>query len=194
MVVHSLSQSNNNPRLWYPWSGPILLPLAKTLRPLIPVLLWHTPSLSASARTVHNRRGERGAREVHIPHLPASDGGRQDESHRYTRTEILYKGLVINYGEEGATNWENRGSETLCTPLSRRDKTFCAPPFKRVETFCVPPSLMAKTSSYRIKTTPKLVVPPPSAWLKLCLPPPFHRGKTSRAPPLPFCSPPPPRN
>ena len=35
---------------------------------------------------------------------------------------------------------------------------------------------MAKTSSYRVKTTPKLVVPPLSAWLKLFLPPP-----------LPFC-------
>ena len=27
------------------------------------------------------------------------------------------KGLVINYGEGGATKWENRGSETFCAPL-----------------------------------------------------------------------------
>ena len=26
------------------------------------------------------------------------------------------KGLVINYGEGGATKWENRGSETFCAP------------------------------------------------------------------------------
>ena len=29
---------------------------------------------------------------------------------------MLVKGLVINYGEEGATKWVNRGSETLCAP------------------------------------------------------------------------------
>ena len=51
---------------------------------------------------------------------------------------------------------------------------------------------MAKTSSYSVKTTPKLVVPPPpSAWLKLFPPPPplFRRDKTSHARlPLPVIS------
>ena len=39
-----------------------------------------------------------------------------------------FKGLVINY-REGATKWENCGSETLCAtpPPSRQGKTFCAP-------------------------------------------------------------------
>ena len=60
---------------------------------------------------------------------------------------------------------------------------------------------MAKTSRYRVKTTPKLVVPPPpppptSAWLKLFLPPPpptpLVVGVKLHVPtPLPFCSPPP---
>ena len=38
------------------------------------------------------------------------------------------KGLVINYGEGGATKWENRGSETFCAPPQDRVKLF-APPF-----------------------------------------------------------------
>ena len=46
-----------------------------------------------------------------------------------------YKGLVINYGEGGATKWENRGSETFCAPPPQ---TFHAPPFKEWKLF-VPP-------------------------------------------------------
>ena len=45
------------------------------------------------------------------------------------------KGLVINYGEGGATKWENRGSETYCAPPSRQGKTFHAPPFKEWKLF-----------------------------------------------------------
>ena len=41
------------------------------------------------------------------------------------------KGLVINYGEGGATKWENRGSETFCATPSRQGKTFHAPPFTK---------------------------------------------------------------
>ena len=76
------------------------------------------------------------------------------------------KGLVINYGEAGgggATKWENRGSETFCAPPPplRQGKTFCAPPFKELKLFHAPPPFnMAKTSSYCIETTPKVVVPP----------------------------------
>ena len=69
------------------------------------------------------------------------------------------KGLVINYGDGGgATKWENRGSETFCP--SRQGKTFRAPPFKELERFAPSPFDMAKTSSYHVNTTPKLVVPP----------------------------------
>ena len=32
------------------------------------------------------------------------------------RSSTGTKGLVINYGEGGATKWENRGSETFCAP------------------------------------------------------------------------------
>ena len=86
-------------------------------------------------------------------------------------TTIATKELVINYREGGTTKWENRGSETFCTPPSRQGKTFRAPLLKSGN-FSRPPTIMSKTSSYRIKTTPKLVVPPPSAWLKL-FPSPF---------------------
>ena len=48
------------------------------------------------------------------------------------------KGLVINYGEGGATKWENRGSETFCAPPSRQGKTFHAPHFQEWKLF-VPP-------------------------------------------------------
>ena len=40
------------------------------------------------------------------------------------------KGLVINYGEGGATKWENRESETFCATPSRQGKTFRAPLLK----------------------------------------------------------------
>ena len=53
---------------------------------------------------------------------------------------------------------------------------------------------MAKTSSYRVKTIPKLFVPPFSmAKTFSAPPPPFCRGETSRAPPPShFVAPPPP--
>ena len=73
-------------------------------------------------------------------------------------------------------------------------KLVAIPPFSRVETFCVPPPFnMAKTSGYYIQTTPRLVVPPRSAWLQLFLPPsPFGGGKTSYASPSGFVATPPP--
>ena len=75
---------------------------------------------------------------------------------------IVSKGLVINYGEVGggATKWGNRGSETFCAPpLSGHGKTFRAPLLKSGN-FSRPPYNIAKTSSYHVKTIPKLVVPP----------------------------------
>ena len=59
----------------------------------------------------------------------------------------------------------------------------------------MPPFNMAKTPSYCIKTTPKLVVPPPppSVWLKPFPHPLFVGVKLHMSPPpLPFCSPPSP--
>ena len=62
----------------------------------------------------------------------------------------------------------------ICAPLLKSGN-FLHPP---------PPSIMVKTSRSCVKTTPKLVVPSHSAWLKLPPPPPpFRRGKTSHAPP-----------
>ena len=48
------------------------------------------------------------------------------------------KGLVINYGEGGATKWENRGSETFCATPSRQGKTFRAPPLKDWKLYAPP--------------------------------------------------------
>ena len=59
-----------------------------------------------------------------------------------------------------ATKWESRGSEIFCAPppLSRLGKTFYVPLLKGGN-FLWPPSSMLKTSSTRVKTTPKLIVP-----------------------------------
>ena len=57
------------------------------------------------------------------------------------------------------------------------------------------PFNVAKTSSYRVKTTPKLGVPPPpfSIAKTCCAPPPFFVGvKLHVTPPPPFWSPPSP--
>ena len=93
----------------------------------------------------------------------------------------------------GATKWENCGSDTLLHTHARQGKTFSAPLLKSGH-FLRPPTSMAKTSSSRIKTTPKLVVPPPPLQHGLnFFRRPFHRGKTLHAPPpLSFCNLPPP--
>ena len=70
----------------------------------------------------------------------------------------------------GATKWENHGSETFCAPPQDRVKLF-TPPLLKSGNFSRPPYNMAKTSSYSVKTTPKLFVPPSSAWLKKIPPP-----------------------
>ena len=103
----------------------------------------------------------------------------------------MNKGLVINNREGGggvATKWENRGFETFCPPPSRQGKTFHAPPFKEWKCFRAPsPFNMAKTSSYCVKYTPKLVVPPPpSAWLILFLSPLFVGVRLHMPPPPPI--------
>ena len=58
------------------------------------------------------------------------------------------------------------------------DDIFRAHPFKEWKLFVPPPHFnMAKTSSYSIKTTPKLFVPPFSM-VKTLFDPPFRRSKT----------------
>ena len=75
-------------------------------------------------------------------------------------------------------------------PLQDRVKLF-VPPLLKSGNFTCPPYNMAKTLSYRVKTSPKNVVPPPhSEWLKLLSPPLFVGVKLHVPPPLPFCSPP----
>ena len=106
------------------------------------------------------------------------------------------KGLVTNYYREG-------GGGGLQNGKSASLKHFAPPsPQDRVKLFTQPflkggislgsPFNMAKTSSYRVKTTPKHVLPPPpfSMAKTFSPPPPFRRGKTSRVP-LPFSRPPP---
>ena len=44
--------------------------------------------------------------------------------------DLYTKGLVINYGEGGATKWEKRGSETFCAPPQDRVKLFAPPLLK----------------------------------------------------------------
>ena len=88
----------------------------------------------------------------------------------FRRTPKLHKGLVINYGEGGATKWENRGSETFCAPPQDRVKLF-APPLLKSGNFSRPPYNMATTPSYRVKTTPKLFVPPLQHGLNFFRPP-----------------------
>ena len=114
------------------------------------------------------------------------------------RTSITFpvlKVLVINYREGGYKMGKSWIWNFSRPPPSRQGKTFCAPSFKEWKLFVPLPFNMAKTSTYRVKPTPKLFVPPPSlAWLKLFPPPTLYIGvKTSHAPPPSrFVAPPPP--
>ena len=72
-----------------------------------------------------------------------------------------------------------------------RVKLFAPPLLKRGNFSRPPPYNMAKTSSYRIKTTPKLFVPPLQHGQNFFRPPLFVGVKLHVPPPLPFCSPPP---
>ena len=89
-------------------------------------------------------------------------------------------------GRGGATYWENTRSETICAPPPQdRVKLFAPPPpFKGLKLFVPhpPPITMAKTSSSRGKSTLKRFVPPLQHGSNFFRPP-FHRGKTSLAPP-----------
>ena len=78
-------------------------------------------------------------------------------------------------GRDGPTKWENHAPPPLKTGLNCLHPPPPPPhaPLLKWKPF-VTPFNMAKTSSYSVKTTPKLLMPPPpSAWLKLIsLPPP----------------------
>ena len=93
----------------------------------------------------------------------------------------------------GATKWENRESETYCTPPpNTQDRVNFSrpPPLLKSQHFLRPPFNMAKNASYCVKTTPKLFAATIQHGLNFFRPP-FRRGKTSHATPLPFSSPPP---
>ena len=113
--------------------------------------------------------------------------------YRDSQSGVVPKGLVINYGEERATKWENLGSETFCIPPQDRVKLFARCPVFKSGNFLRPPFNMAKTSSYRVKALPQNILcpPPPFSMAKTFSSPPLvRRGNTSHAPPpLPFCSP-----
>ena len=74
------------------------------------------------------------------------------------------KGLVINYGEGGATKWENRGFETCCAPPQDRVKLF-TPPLLKSGNFSRPPTIWL---NFKL---------PHKNYLKtFCAPPPFQHG------------------
>ena len=76
------------------------------------------------------------------------------------RSVTAGKGLVINYGEGGGLqNGKIAGPKLFAPPPQDRVKLF-APPLLKSGKFTRPPYNMAKTSSYRVKSTPKLFVPP----------------------------------
>ena len=96
---------------------------------------------------------------------------------------VAHKGLVINYGEGGATKWENRGSETFCATPSRQGKTLRAPPFKEWKLYA-PPLQYGYNFKLPRKIYPETFCAPPSEWLKL-FPPPLFVGVILHVPPPP---------
>ena len=93
----------------------------------------------------------------------------------------------------GVIEWENRGSEIFCTHPQDRVKHLAPQLLKSGNLLRPSPSIWLKRQATCIKTTSKLVVPPPpSAWLKLFPSPPCLRGKTSHAHSPPVLLPPPP--
>ena len=62
-------------------------------------------------------------------------------------------------GRGGLQNGKITGPKLFAPPPQDRVKLF-APPLLKSGSFSCPPYNMAKTSSYRVKSTPKLFVPP----------------------------------
>ena len=90
-------------------------------------------------------------------------------------------------GKGGATKWENRCTE-MPLPQDWVKLLGPPPPLLKGGNYLRPPP-----PSEWLKSTPKpFGLHPSSPWLKHfpAPPPSFRRGKSSRAPALPFCSPP----
>ena len=71
--------------------------------------------------------------------------------------EIRDWSLIMGRG--GLQNGKIAGPKLFAPPPQDRVKLF-APPLLKIGNFSCPPYNMAKTSSYYVKTTPKLFVPP----------------------------------
>ena len=99
-------------------------------------------------------------------------------------------------GGEGYKMGKSLVPKLFTPPLPQDGVKLVVSPRLKSGNFLCHPYNMAKTSSYVEKTTPKLFVPPPPPFsmAKTFSALPFHRGKTSRAPPSRFVAPPPPRN
>ena len=107
---------------------------------------------------------------------------------------LSVKGLVINYGEGGYRTGKSRVQNFLRPPPTPQDRIqLVVPPPP-------PPQLLKNGNSlYHIKTTPKLVVSPPSFSMTKNNSAPLFVGVKLHMPLLLFCSPPtppppPPRN
>ena len=92
------------------------------------------------------------------------------------------KGLVINYGEGGGggglQNCKIVGPKLFAPPPPPQDRVkLFGPPLFKSGNFSCPAYNMAKTLSYHVNTTPKLVVPPFNM-AKTFSAPPLRRGKT----------------
>ena len=73
------------------------------------------------------------------------------------RSDIRDWSLITGRG--GLQNGKIAGPKLFAPPPQDRVKLF-APPLLKSGNFSCPPYNMAKTSSYRVKSTPKLFVPP----------------------------------
>ena len=96
---------------------------------------------------------------------------------RIYREHFVNKGLVINYGEGGGGYKMGKSLvQNFLHPPPPQDRVkLFAPTLLKSGNFSRPPYNMAKTSSYRVKTTPKLFVPPFSM-VKTFSAPPFSSG------------------
>ena len=113
-------------------------------------------------------------------------------SRPFVDSSLILRDWSLIMGRGGYKMGKSRVRNFL-RPPSRQGKTFRPPPLLKSGNFSCPPAYnKAKTSSYHVKTTPKLFVPPPFSMAKTFSAPPFRRGKTSRAPPPPsrFVAPP----
>ena len=96
------------------------------------------------------------------------------------------KGLVISYGEGSYKMGKSRVRDFLRPPQDRVIHFAPLPPFKEWKLFESPASIWLNFKLLR-KNYSKTFCAPPSAWLKLFLPP-FYVGVRLHMPPLPVLS------